>query len=118
MDAFVEEILRATLSEKGHRCYAAMEALKLELVGQNYNAGILGCSKSSIYRGLKELAGNPFPDSCLICISSFPGTILVGLSWFASILRNSFAMSSLFIQAEAGYALLAFLLFRSWVRLL
>jgi hypothetical protein len=44
-----------TLSEKDQRRYAAMEAAKLGHGGIAYMAGVLGCSRRTIERGLAEL---------------------------------------------------------------
>jgi transposase len=48
-----------TLSEKNRRRYAAIEAHKLGYGGINYIAGVLGCHKSTIQAGLKELRQLP-----------------------------------------------------------
>lgn len=44
-----------TLSEKDKRGYAAVEALKLGHGGKKYISTLLGCSRRTILRGLKEL---------------------------------------------------------------
>jgi hypothetical protein len=46
-----------TLSEKDRRRYAAVEALKLGHGGIVYLAGVLGCHRSTISGGIKELSG-------------------------------------------------------------
>lgn len=43
-----------TLSEKEQRRYAAVEAHKLGHGGIRYMAGLLGCSRTTIYEGLRE----------------------------------------------------------------
>lgn len=43
------------LSEKDSRLYAAGEALKLPWGGQSYISKLLGCSRATILRGIKEL---------------------------------------------------------------
>src|SRR5258708_419637 len=48
-----------TLSEKDQRHYAAIEALKLGHGGQRYIAGVLGCSRTTIAQGIKELEALP-----------------------------------------------------------
>lgn len=48
-----------TLSEKDKRRYAAVEALKLGRGGSKYMAKVLGCSRRTILRGLKNLRGLP-----------------------------------------------------------
>jgi len=44
-----------TLSEKDRRRYAAVEARRLGHGGVEYVAGVLGCSRRTIERGLHEL---------------------------------------------------------------
>ena len=44
-----------TLSEKDKRRYAAVEARKLGHGGVTYIAGVLGCDRSTIQAGMKEL---------------------------------------------------------------
>lgn len=44
-----------TLSEKDQRRYVAVEALRLGFGGIEYLAGVLGCSRKTIERGLAEL---------------------------------------------------------------
>lgn len=44
-----------SLSEKGKRLYAAIEAQKLPRGGVNYIAKLLGCDRKTVNRGLKEL---------------------------------------------------------------
>ena len=48
-----------TLSEKDRRRYAAVEARKLAHGGVTYIARVLGCDRSTIQAGLKELNGLP-----------------------------------------------------------
>lgn len=62
----VEEAMRFTfsvLNERQKRLYAAAEALKLGHGGIGYIAGLLGCHRRTIERGLKELRdpGSPLP---------------------------------------------------------
>lgn len=65
MKAYSVEIEKAmkqfyqTLSERDHRCYAAVEALKLGYGGQVYVAGVLGCHRSTISAGSAELETLP-----------------------------------------------------------
>lgn len=49
----------ATLSEKDRRRYAAIEARKLGHGGVSYIARVLGCDRSTIQAGLKELGHLP-----------------------------------------------------------
>lgn len=49
----------ATLSEKDRRRYAALEARRVGYGGITYIAGLLGCSKRTIARGLQELKHLP-----------------------------------------------------------
>jgi hypothetical protein len=49
----------ATLSEKDRRRYAALEARRLGHGGIEYVAGVLGCSRRTIERGLHELHALP-----------------------------------------------------------
>lgn len=54
----VESAMRFTfsaLNERQKRLYAAAEALKLGHGGIGYVAGLLGCHRRTIERGLKEL---------------------------------------------------------------
>ncbi len=44
-----------TLNQKDKRRYAAVEAMKLGHGGQSYVARILGCSRKTVYKGLKEI---------------------------------------------------------------
>ena len=46
-----------SLSEKDSRRYAAVEAQKLGRSGICYIAKVIGCSRTTIYAGLKELGG-------------------------------------------------------------
>src|SRR5664280_1280795 len=48
-----------SLSEKGSRRYAAVEAQKLGRCGISYIANVLGCSRTTIYAGQKELGALP-----------------------------------------------------------
>ena len=48
-----------TLSEKDRRRYAAIEARKLEHGGVTYIARVLGCDRSTIQAGLKDLSRLP-----------------------------------------------------------
>jgi hypothetical protein len=53
-----EELIKDTylqLSEKDRRIYAAVEALKLPRGGKSYISRLLGCSRNTIRRGIKEL---------------------------------------------------------------
>lgn len=50
----------ATLSEKDRRRYAAIEARKLGHGGVTYIARVLGCNRSTIQAGMKDL--NHFPE--------------------------------------------------------
>jgi hypothetical protein len=49
-----------TLSEKDQRRYAAMEAAKLGHGGIAYIAGVVGCSRRTVERGLAELKDLPY----------------------------------------------------------
>jgi hypothetical protein len=49
----------ATLSEKDRRRYAAIEARKLGRGGVSYIARMLGCDRSTIQAGMKELGHLP-----------------------------------------------------------
>ena len=58
----VEERVRGfyqTLSEKDRRRYAAVEARRLGHGGVEYVAGVFGCSRRTIERGLNELEQLP-----------------------------------------------------------
>lgn len=46
-----------SLNEKDARRYAGLEALKIGHGGRNYIAKILGCSRHTVSRGAKEVAG-------------------------------------------------------------
>jgi hypothetical protein len=46
-----------TLSEKDRRRYAGVEAMKLGRGGVAYLSRVLGCSRKTVIRGLKELNG-------------------------------------------------------------
>ena len=52
----------ATLSEKDRRRYAAVEASKLGHGGVTYIARVLGCDRSTIQAGMKELDHLPEPE--------------------------------------------------------
>jgi hypothetical protein len=57
-DPLHEERMRgfaASLSEKDRRRYAALEASRLGHGGIAYVAGVIGCSRSTIDRGILEL---------------------------------------------------------------
>ena len=64
-DEHVEKKMRAVfeqLSERDRRLYAAVEALKLPHGGIGYVARVLGCSRGTVRRGLRELrAGRWLP---------------------------------------------------------
>ena len=47
------------MSEKDSRRYAAVEAQKLGRSGISYIAKVLGCSRTTIYAGQKELGALP-----------------------------------------------------------
>jgi len=60
----IEQYIKETysnLSEKDRRTYAAIEALKLPRGGKAYIAGLLGCSRNTLLRGIYELE-NPDTD--------------------------------------------------------
>ena len=62
LDGATEQLLRdfyVTLSEKERRRFAALEARQLGHGGIQYVAEILGCSRRTIERGLKELSQLP-----------------------------------------------------------
>ena len=44
-----------TLSEKDKRRYAGVEAMKLGRGGVTYVTKILGCSRKTVFKGLREL---------------------------------------------------------------
>ena len=46
-----------SLNEKDRRRYAGIEALKLEPGGQQYIAGVLGCSRRTVSKGAREVSG-------------------------------------------------------------
>ena len=48
-----------SLSEKDSRRYAAVEAQELGRCGISYIAKVLGCSRTTIYAGQKELGALP-----------------------------------------------------------
>ena len=45
-----------SLNERDRRRYAGIAALKLSYGGQNYIAGILGCSKRTVRKGAAEVS--------------------------------------------------------------
>jgi hypothetical protein len=47
--------LFSRLTEKGRRLYAGVEALKLPYGGISYIAKLFGCSRNTIFKGIKEL---------------------------------------------------------------
>ena len=54
----IENFIKKTysqLSEQEKRTYAAVEALKLPRGGKSYIAKLIGCSRNTIIRGIKEL---------------------------------------------------------------
>jgi predicted transcriptional regulator len=58
----IEQMMRqfyTTLSEKDRRRYAAVEASKLGHGGVSYIARVLGCDRSTIQAGMKELGHLP-----------------------------------------------------------
>ena len=58
LDAGVQQNMRdfcATLSEKDRRRFAAIEARRMGYGGIGYMAGVLGCSRRTIARGIDEL---------------------------------------------------------------
>ena len=58
----IEQMMRrfyTTLSEKDRRHYAAVEASKLGHGGVSYIARVLGCDRSTIQTGMKELGHLP-----------------------------------------------------------
>lgn len=58
----VEQLMKGffnSLSEKDKRRYAAVEAQKLGRAGITYISKLLGCSRSTIHAGLKELGVLP-----------------------------------------------------------
>lgn len=62
----IEQVMKRfcnTLSEKDKRRYAAVEAQKLGHGGISYIAGLLGCSRTTLYDGLAELAALPSNSS-------------------------------------------------------
>lgn len=61
-DSETEKIMRRFydgLNEKDGRLYAGLEALKIGHGGRNYIAAILGCSRHTVSRGAREVAGLP-----------------------------------------------------------
>ncbi len=61
-DSETEKIMRRFydgLNEKDGRLYAGLEALKIGHGGRNYIATILGCSRHTVSRGAREVAGLP-----------------------------------------------------------
>jgi hypothetical protein len=62
LDAATEQNLRHffdTLSEKDQRRFAAFEARQLGHGGIQYVAEVVGCSRRTIERGIRELAALP-----------------------------------------------------------
>ena len=57
-EQFIKKFYR-TLSEKDKRRYAALEAQKLGHGGISHVAQMLGCSRTTIYEGLRELEAMP-----------------------------------------------------------
>ena len=58
----IEESMRCfynSLNEKDSRRYAGLEALKIGHGGRNYIANILGCSRHTVSRGVREVADLP-----------------------------------------------------------
>lgn len=49
--------MHSRLSEKDKRLYAGIEALKLPYGGISYIAGLFGCSRNTVMRGIIELGG-------------------------------------------------------------
>ncbi len=49
--------MHGRLSEKDKRLYAGIEALKLPYGGISYIAGLFGCSRNTVMRGIIELGG-------------------------------------------------------------
>lgn len=47
------------LNEKDRRLYAGIEALKLGRGGKNYIAGVVNCSRRTVYKGAIEVSGLP-----------------------------------------------------------
>ena len=52
--AFIKETY-SQLSEREKRSYAAVEALKLPRGGKSYISNLIGCSRTTILRGIEEL---------------------------------------------------------------
>lgn len=52
-----------TLTEKEQRRYAGIEAVKLGHGGQRYIARVLGCSRSTVQAGIKELGDLSEPNT-------------------------------------------------------
>jgi hypothetical protein len=56
--SFIEEDIKRfynTLNEKGKRLYAAVEAIKIGYGGITYISEIVGCSRKTVARGMREL---------------------------------------------------------------
>jgi hypothetical protein len=56
----IEESMKAFydgLTEKDQRRYAGIEALKLGRGGVAYITGVLGCSRKTVLKGVKEVQG-------------------------------------------------------------
>ena len=61
----IETLIKTTycqLSENDRRKYAAIEALKLPRGGKAYISGLLGCSKNTLLKGIRDLL-EPEPDT-------------------------------------------------------
>jgi len=54
IEAFIKETY-SQLSEREKRSYAAVEALKLPRGGKSYIANLIGCSRTTLMRGIEEL---------------------------------------------------------------
>ena len=54
IEAFIKETY-SQLSECEKRSYAAVEALKLPHGGKSYISNLIGCSRMTLMRGIKEL---------------------------------------------------------------
>jgi hypothetical protein len=64
--SFIENEIKKfynTLSEKAKRLYAAVEALKIGHGGISYIARIVGCSRKTVARGIRELNQLPNDDN-------------------------------------------------------
>ena len=54
IEAFIKETY-SQLSEREKRSYAAVEALKLPRGGKSYISNLIGCSRTTLMRGIEEL---------------------------------------------------------------